>query len=120
MPIGRGPNWRSWGQEYKNRSCRKTDAPKTYSPTENQFSGKTYFHSLASSMTFSSKVLMKRRKFPLLIMEDCAIGLNITVNIAVNNTAIFAGDAILTVLVRGGTIPEESRFTTPVLGESYH
>ena len=50
MPIGRGPNCRSWGQGHKNRSSRKTDSPKTYSLTENQFSGKTYFHTLASGV----------------------------------------------------------------------
>ena len=49
---------------YKNRSSRKIDFQrlfsreydftKTFSLTENQFSGKTYFYTIASSYTFSS------------------------------------------------------------------
>ena len=48
----------NWRQLYKNRSSRKIDSrrlfsrekdfPKTFSLTENQFSGKTYFYAIAS------------------------------------------------------------------------
>ena len=57
----RGISRHSWIQLYKNRSSRKIDSqrlftreedfPKTFSLTENQFSGKTYFYSIGPCCT---------------------------------------------------------------------
>ena len=48
---GRGGVFRlAWRQVYKNKTSRKTDSPKTYLLTENQFSGNSYFYTLASGL----------------------------------------------------------------------
>ena len=56
LDVGRGGGRVAWRQLYKNRSSRKIDFqrlfsreedfPKTFSLTDNQFSGKTYFYTI--------------------------------------------------------------------------